>query len=186
MSKKHEAPAERRNKHLAPMQLSDKIRLAAFQFDPPASPGRGKRRVTLDEPDGLRRLEIMEAVCNGNDVPQLQKEIAASLRSGSKSIFHQIIQVMEEIENRNDSQFSKRVIACLRAKIKLTDELGRLPTKTELKTEVGRMEGLQNKIDLETFATAEPERWTEIFRSANLTRLPKGKAQRGQSRRGNQ
>ncbi len=187
MTKKNDTLAEKitaEAKRLE-MQLGDKIRLVSLQFDPPPSPGRGKRKLSLDEPDGWRRIEIMSAVVDGYISPELQEEIAASLRSGSKAVFQQITKVMEEIENRNDSQFQRRVIASLRAKIRLRDKLGRLPTKSEVKTEVGRMEGLRNKIQLEDFATAEPERWTEIFRAAHLHHLPKGKPQRGKTRRGN-
>jgi hypothetical protein len=188
MSKKNETIAEKKDrleKQLEPIQLSHKILLDSIQFDPPPSPGRGKRKLSLDEPGGMLRLDIMQSVSDGFISDELQAAMAEGIRSGSKSVFQQITKVMEEIENRNDSQFQRRVIASLRAKIRLRDKLGRLPTKSEVKTEVGRMEGLRNKIELEDFATAEPERWTEIFRAAHLHHLPKGKPQRGKTRRGN-
>lgn len=160
-----EAARERIRKTWEANSIAEKARLAIMRHMPPAAPGRGKR-----QRDDLPFLEAVAAFLD-RDGGELAPAMLAAIETGDTEIFKTIIEAKAYVDAIPHSGFSRRVMEVLRCKIDLRTELGRNPTKQEVRAAV-------------SFTEDVPQRWTEIFKAAGLAWLPIGKPSRKRKKHG--
>jgi hypothetical protein len=144
--------------------------LMKFQLDPSSvDERRGKKRSCFTEDQALLRTCAIDAF-RLNKIEYIMPWLEKAVATRNPEIFKVLAQVVEETKAPSHSTSSRRVTSALQAEIRLLKNLGRIPTKQEIRLESG--------LDL------EPSRWTEIHKAAGQANNPAGKPKRGQERRG--
>ena len=144
--------------------------LMKFRLDPSSVDNRrGKKRDCLTEDEVLLRASALDAF-RLKKSEHIQPWIDKAVATRDPEVFKLLAQVAEESKAPSHTASSLRVTCALEAEIRLLGNLGRLPTKQEIRLESG-ME-------------LEPSRWTEIHKAAGQANNPTGKPRRGQARRG--
>lgn len=79
------------------------------------------------------------------------------------------------------STYTAHVIIAMRQAARIMNEENRIPTKAEVRAAVEAIFMQTGRSDFQV----DGQRWTEIFKTAWLSDLPKGRASHGESRHGN-
>jgi hypothetical protein len=126
--------------------------------------------------DDFEFVSIVQSLIYGEDIEGFLQE---AMSTNDTRLFEKIAKVSSMIKEPAHTKFSRSVVLALSVKLHLHRKFGRLPTKIDVIK-------LANKIArenlFEAFHEDEKTRWTEVFRVAQLTHLPRAKPKRGASR----
>jgi hypothetical protein len=107
--------------------------------------------------------------------------IADAVKNNDTAKLEKIAKISKHINDPQYNKFSNSVIFALLAKLKLEKNKGRLPTKGDVIREAEKLAKSENRQCFSYYG--DNTRWTEVFRVASLSYLPKSHSKRGASRR---
>ncbi len=156
----------------------------AMSLSPPESPrsiGRDKGEKTL------ARRKAVRAGTWAAKYPFMQDEtidpiITKALADGDAAVFGFIEDgVKRALDPPALTTFAAHVIISMRQAANIMNEENRIPTKAEV---IAAVKAVFKQIGRTDFQE-DPQRWTEIFKAATLSDLPRGNASHTETRHGN-